>query len=161
MTNDRGRTYPRERQILPVREWPEALRRAWEEVCRPSVRLKKGGSGSHLDPESLHDYASRFGRYLGFLKRTGGLDPTAPVASLVTPDNVKAYMEDFEGKINSVTAWNCDETATRGTAGGRLAESLYRALSRRSSAHSSQTLTEGNKCTLGLLRWPHVRARCY
>jgi integrase len=107
MTNDRGRTYPRERQILPVREWPEALRRAWEGVCRPSIRLKKGGSGSHLDPESLRDYACRFGRYLGFVKRTGGLDPTAPVANLVTPDNVKAYIEDFEGEINSVTAWNC------------------------------------------------------
>ncbi len=107
MTNDRGRTFPSERQILPVREWPEALQRAWEDVCRPSIRLKKGGSGSHLDPESLLDYACRFGRYLGFLKRTGRLDPTAPVANLVNLDNVKAYIEDFEGKINSVTAWNC------------------------------------------------------
>ena len=107
MTNHSGQSSPRERQILPVREWPEALRRAWEDVCRPSVRLKKGGSGSHLHRESLHDYASRLGRYLGFLKRTGRLDPTAPVASLVTPENVQAYIADFEAKINSVTAWNC------------------------------------------------------
>ena len=107
MTRDCGRTYPRERQIIPVREWPETYRRAWEDVCRPSVRLKKGGSGSHLNPESLHDYARRFGRYLGFLKRTGRLDRTAPVANLVTQDNVKAYMKGFEDKISSVTAWNC------------------------------------------------------
>jgi site-specific recombinase XerD len=96
-----------ERQTLRIGEWPETHRQAWEEACRPSVRLKKGGSGSHLAQESLDDYASRYGRFLGFLKRTGQLDPGAPPASQVTPENVEAYMVDFEGKINSVTAWNC------------------------------------------------------
>jgi site-specific recombinase XerD len=102
MTNPKA-----ERQTLRIGEWPETHRQAWEEACRPSVRLKKGGSGSHLAQESLDDYASRYGRFLGFLKRTGQLDPGAPPASQVTPENVEAYMVDFEGKINSVTAWNC------------------------------------------------------
>ena len=95
------------RQTLRIGEWPEPHRQAWEGACRPSVRLKKGGSGSHLARESLDDYARRYGRFLGFLKRTGRLDPGAPPASQVTPENVEAYMADFEGKINSVTAWNC------------------------------------------------------
>jgi hypothetical protein len=102
MTNPRA-----ERQTLRIGEWPEPHRQAWEEAWRPSVRLKKGGSGSHLAPESLDDYARRYGRFLGFLKRTGRLDPDAPPASQVTPENVEAYILDFEGKINSVTAWNC------------------------------------------------------
>lgn len=96
-----------ERQTLRIDEWPEAERLAWKEACRPSVRLKKGGAGSHLAPVSQDDIARRYGRYLGFLKRTGRLDPNAPPSSLVTPGNVKAYMADFKGKISSVTAWNC------------------------------------------------------
>ena len=94
-------------QTLRIGEWPKPQRQAWEVACRPSVRLKKGGSGCHLAPESLDDYARRYGRFLGFLKRTGRLDPDAPPASQVIPENVEAYMLDFEGKINSVTAWNC------------------------------------------------------
>ena len=77
------------------------------DACRPSVRLRKGGSGSHLASESLNAYAERYCRYLGFLKRTGRLDLNAPAASQVTPRNVEAYMADFDGKISSVTAWNC------------------------------------------------------
>lgn len=104
----KNRTNPTaERQMLPFAEWPIGHQRAWESVRRPSIRLKKGGAGSHLSAESLDDYARRYGRYLGFLKRTDRLDPNAPPASQVTPENVKAYMADFEGKISSVTAWNC------------------------------------------------------
>ena len=103
---DGGKSKP-ERQTLLVSEWPCAERRAWEDACRPSVRLKKGGSGSHLAPVSQDDIARRYGRYLGFLKRTGRLNLDAPAGSQVTPQNVEAYMAEFEGKISSVTAWNC------------------------------------------------------
>ena len=33
--------YPRS---LPLQEWPDADRRAWEEACRPGSRLKAGGA---------------------------------------------------------------------------------------------------------------------
>jgi integrase len=100
-------SYKKERQTLRITEWPEADRRAWQDACRPSFRLKKGGSGSHLAPVSLDDIARRYGRYLGFLNRSGRLDLDASAASQVTPRNVEAYMADFEGKVSSVTAWNC------------------------------------------------------
>jgi site-specific recombinase XerD len=104
----RDRTSPKaERQTLRNDEWPEADRQAWQEACRPSVRLKKGGSASHLAPVSQDDIARRYGRYLGFLKRTGRLDLNAPAAGHVTSKNVEAYMADFEDKVSSVTAWNC------------------------------------------------------
>jgi hypothetical protein len=56
-----------ERQALRIDEWPESERLAWKEACRPSVRLKKGGSGSHLALVSQDDIARSNGRYLGFL----------------------------------------------------------------------------------------------
>jgi len=52
-----------ERQTLQIDEWPEADQQAWQAACRPSVRLKKGGSGSHLAPVSQEDIARRYGRY--------------------------------------------------------------------------------------------------
>jgi integrase len=104
----RDRTSPQaERQTLRTDEWPEADRQAWEEACRPSVRLKKGGTASHLAVVSQDDIARRYGRYLGFLKRTGRLDLNAPAAGQVTSKNVEDYLASFDGKISSVTAWNC------------------------------------------------------
>jgi hypothetical protein len=59
--------YPRS---LPISEWPEADRKAWENACRPA-RLKPGGAASHLAQESRDDIARRYGAFLGFLQRTG------------------------------------------------------------------------------------------
>jgi hypothetical protein len=95
----------KERRTLYVPEWPQADQRAWEEAFRPSHRLKKGGSASHLGSVSREEIARRYGLFLGFLKRTGHLDRDAPAAAHVTPPNVEAYMVDFPvQKISSVTA---------------------------------------------------------
>ena len=107
MSNHHSGKSRKERHTLYVQEWPTADRAAWQDACRPSHRLKKGGAGSHLSPVSLDDFASRYGQFLGFLKRTGQLDTNAAAASLVTPTNVDAYIADFTGKVSSVTAWNC------------------------------------------------------
>jgi len=107
MSNHHSGKPKKERQTLYVHEWPRADRPAWQDACRPSHRLSKGGAGSHLSAVSLEDFARRYGRFLGFLKRTGRLDPNAAAASLVTPTNVDAYIADFTGKVSSVTAWNC------------------------------------------------------
>jgi integrase len=107
MSNHHRGKPKKDRQTLYVHEWPIAEQSAWQDACRPSHRLNKGGSGSHLRVVSLDDFARRYGRFLGFLKRTGRLDPNAPAASQVTPANVAAYVADFTGKVSSVTAWNC------------------------------------------------------
>jgi integrase len=97
----------KERRTLYVDEWPEADRQAWREACRPSVRLQRGGSASHLAPVSRDDFATRYGLFLGFLKLANRLDHKAPAAAHVTPDNVQAYLEDTSKRVSSVTAWNC------------------------------------------------------
>src|SRR5262249_57548488 len=93
---DRGGSKPRKtRQSLPVDEWPEADRLAWQAACRPTYRLRKGGSASHLAPVSQTDIAARYGRFLGFLKRIGRLDVNAPPAPQLPPPNLRAHMADF------------------------------------------------------------------
>jgi integrase len=92
---------------LPVREWPNADRRAWEDACRPGLRLKPGGSASYLAKVSQDDFASRYGAFLGFLQRCDRLNLGAAAAAQVTPPNVDAYVADLTARVCSVTVWNC------------------------------------------------------
>jgi integrase len=96
--------YPRS---LPVSEWPEADRRAWEAACRPGSRLKPGGVASYLAEVSRDDFARRYGAFLGFLQRTHRLEPHHETATQVTLPNVEAYIADLKGRVRSVTIWNC------------------------------------------------------
>lgn len=96
----------KERRTLHVDQWPVADRLAWQEACRPSVRLKPGGSASYLAPVSQEDFARRYGLFVGYLKLISRLDLNAPAASQVTPPNVAAYLVHLAARVSSVTAWN-------------------------------------------------------
>lgn len=91
---------------LPVHEWPEADRRAWEDACRPASRLKPGGTARYLAQVSRDDFARRYGAFLGFLQRTGRLDRHVGAAAQVTVPNVEAYIADLTARVRSVTVWN-------------------------------------------------------
>ena len=91
---------------LPVSEWPEADRRAWEDACRPGSRLKPGGVASYLAEVSRDDFARRYGAFLGFLERTGRLKRDAAAAAQVTLSNVEAYIADPTTRVRSVTVYN-------------------------------------------------------
>jgi integrase len=99
-----GRPQPRS---LPVHEWPDADRRAWEDACRPGSRLKPGGPASYLAQVSRDDFARRYGAFLGFLQRSGRLDLGAAAAAQVTPQNVEDYVGDLTARVRSGTVWNC------------------------------------------------------
>src|SRR6516162_5861009 len=73
-----------EYRSLPPQEWPAADRRAFEQACRPGVRLNPGGRASHFAEASLKDFTARYGAYLGFLQRKGILDLNAVAAAQVT-----------------------------------------------------------------------------
>jgi len=108
MSHRRRRDGKTERRTLHLDEWPEADCLAWQDARRPTHRLKKGGSASHLAPVSQEDIARRYGQFLGFLRLIGRLDMNATAAAHVTPENVAAYMSDLtDRKVSSMTAWNC------------------------------------------------------
>lgn len=105
MMNSRQR---KGRLALHFDEWPKADRLAWERACRPSHRLKKGGSASHLALITQKDLARRYGEFLGCLRCKGWLDEHAPAAAQVTPANVEAYLGDLaERNVGSVTKAMC------------------------------------------------------
>jgi site-specific recombinase XerD len=92
---------------LPIQEWPEADRQAWEAACRPGIRLRPGGSATYLAEVSREDFARRYGAFLGFLQRRGNLDLNAAAAAQVTPSNVESYITELNARVRSVTVWNC------------------------------------------------------
>jgi integrase len=103
-----GTNPPRERpRSLPLSEWPDADRRAWEAACRPSSRLKAGGAASYLAKVSRTDFAQRYGAFLGFLQRTGRLERDVAAAAQVTLPNVEAYVAELRARVRSVTVYNC------------------------------------------------------
>jgi integrase len=78
---------------------------AWEAACRPAKRLRAGGRAAHLAPITRRDLERRYGYFLDFLARTGRLDRDAPVAHQVTPENVRGYVEELQGRVSSVTLY--------------------------------------------------------
>jgi integrase len=92
---------------LPVNEWPAAHRQAWEEACRPGLRLRSGGAASRYAEVSREDFARRYGAFLGFLQRSGLLDPSTGPAAQVTPQNIELYIAELKERVRSVTVWNC------------------------------------------------------
>ena len=54
---------------VPVEDWPEPDRCAWEAACRPGGRLARGGAAAHLKPITRADLARRYGYFLDHLHR--------------------------------------------------------------------------------------------
>jgi integrase len=103
-----GKSIPHPFRSLSVWEWPDSDQRAWEEACRPGLRLRAGGAASGYAEASREDFAGRYGAYLGFLQRTGRLKSDLAATILVTPENVEAYIAELQGRrVRSVTVWNC------------------------------------------------------
>src|ERR671939_984759 len=105
MTETAAKSSPLPVRSLPIALWPEADRMAWETACRPAERLRAGGRAAHLALITRRDLERRYGYFLGFLARTGRLDRDAPAAHQVTPENVRGYVEELQGRVGSVTLY--------------------------------------------------------
>jgi integrase len=93
---------------LPIADWPQADQRAWEEACRPGHRFQQGGAAAYLAEVSRLDISRRYGMFLDFLERSGLLDRgVLEAAHNTTPKNVAKYIEELQGRVRSVTVWNC------------------------------------------------------
>ena len=88
---------------LPLDRWPAADRAAWAAACRPSERLKRGGTASHMKDITRRDLVRRYGYFLDHVQRSEGLDPNAAAAGYVSPDRVDRFLAELKGRVRSVT----------------------------------------------------------
>ena len=100
---------------LPEERWPAAERAAWDEARRPSVRLQRGGSASHLRAVVQHDLSKRNGLFLQSVARAGRLDMNAPAGAHVTSENVAGWVAELKGRVSSVTVYGSIQKLRRFT----------------------------------------------
>lgn len=100
---------------LPIAEWPSAERTAWETACRPGIRLKGGGTASHLRPVTQHTLAKRFGLFLDFVARSNKLVQEAEAGGHVTPELIEPYVEELKRRVSSVTVYGSIQKLRRFT----------------------------------------------
>jgi len=88
---------------------------AWQEACRPAVRLRAGGNASHMRPVTQNDLAKRYGFFLDFLSRRGKLNLAAAAGALVTRDHVEQYVSGLKDRVSSVTVYGSIQKLRRVT----------------------------------------------
>ncbi len=88
---------------LPIGDWPKPDREAWDVACRPAVRLRRGGSASHLAARTREDLQKRYGYFLTFLKESRRFDAATSCESLLTPENVDALVHRMRNEWSATT----------------------------------------------------------
>src|SRR5690348_16011480 len=100
---------------LPEEQWPAADRAAWQAARRPAVRLRRGGTASHLRPVVQSDLRKRYGLFLDFVSRSGRFDMHAPAGAHVSPENVERYATELKSRVSSVTVYGSVQKLRRFT----------------------------------------------
>ena len=91
------------RLCLPIEQWPQADRTAWQQATQSGGLLDEGGRASHLAESTVTDLTLRYGRFLGYLQRTDILNRSGPPAANLTPENFMAFIDHLKETVLSVT----------------------------------------------------------
>ena len=89
---------------MPLAEWPDDDRAAWEGAIRIAGPLDDPRLAAHWSPKTRHTTISAYGRYLTFLDLNGWLFPGERVQDRVPFDWLKAYIDEIMVQVKSVTA---------------------------------------------------------
>ena len=93
------------RVTLRPEAWPVADREAWATATTAGGLLDDAGPAAGWSAVVRGKRMIAYGRWLGFLARTGRLDPCSGPGARATPANVAAYLELLEADCTSVTRW--------------------------------------------------------
>lgn len=92
------------RRCMPLAEWPEADRAAWEVAIHAAGPLDNPGLAAHWRPKSRRYVIDAYGRYLTFLAVNGWLVPEEPVADRLALDRLRPYIDEIRVQVSPATA---------------------------------------------------------
>jgi hypothetical protein len=95
-----------ETRSLPQTEWPAEDRAAYAAAVRTGNILTDAGPATRLAPATLKGLINAYGRWLGFLMRSGRFDPLDPPAERVTAANLDAFIEHLRITMKAVSVWS-------------------------------------------------------
>jgi hypothetical protein len=91
------------RRCLPVVEWPDSDRAAWDAAhCRGGL-LDEDGLAADWASATSSIIAGGYGRFLSFLAAIGELDPSASPAERITRPRIEAYVAHLRERNHSST----------------------------------------------------------
>ena len=96
---------PERRLVLRPEAWPAADREAWARASAQGDLLDEAGPAASWSAVARKKRLISYGRWLGFLARTGRLEPGQGPAERVTRENVAAYLEALTADCAPVTVW--------------------------------------------------------
>jgi integrase len=76
---------------LPISEWPDGDRAAWEALYREGDILDGRGAACHWSPGTRRTNLQHYSRWMGWLCGAGALEPDTAPWERVTRDRVEAY----------------------------------------------------------------------
>jgi integrase/recombinase XerD len=99
----RRRAMPEKIRALPLSEWPEADRHAWDRACVAPQRLRPGGAAGRMKASTQVSLLRAYGYLLEFCHRSRLFDQTAAAAGHVTPEIIDAFLCELRDRVGSVT----------------------------------------------------------
>lgn len=92
------------RRCMPLREWPEGDRLAWECAVHTGDLLDEDGAAAHWTPATQTKVCKAYGRWLTFLAGLGDLHATGAPHRRVTRERLSAYLDELRETVTPVTA---------------------------------------------------------
>ena len=100
-------TRPRDepaRRCMPLQEWPEGDRAAWEVARSPASDVfSAAGAAAHWRPHTCRSVENGYGRWLTYLDRVGALGPETKAGNRVTVERLRSYIDELSEQISSTT----------------------------------------------------------
>ena len=84
------------RRCLPLAAWPAADRTAWEMTIRQGDLLLDDGPAAPLRPLTRHRHRQSYGRWLGWLARSGRLVPEASAGARGSREAILGYIGELQ-----------------------------------------------------------------
>ena len=82
-----------QRRCLPLADWPPADRQGWQAaIAAGDGLLLDDGPGAGLAPRTLLRHRASYGRWLGWLRTQGRLDPASMPGERATRENLRGYV---------------------------------------------------------------------
>ena len=93
----------RERLSLDLKDWPEIDQELWSAARRQDGLLDESGLAAHWRPKTARQVEKGYGLWIGYLARTGRLDPCTPPAARVTEENLRGYVNELSERISPIS----------------------------------------------------------
>ena len=94
-------------RCLPLEDWPEPDRAAWERALRDDDLMEETGLFARLKPLTIATLSSHHGRWQYFLATRDPAALAQDPATRITRERVARYIEDLCSRNASVTVANC------------------------------------------------------